>query len=158
PEVAAEDLALATEEPAPAAAEAEPATAEPEPVTAEAEPVMSEPEPAAPEAVVAEPTPASGAGVLLRLVSERGPTATFEIDRSGATIGRAPENTIRLDDLSVSRKHARVAYRQGAYWLSDLGSMGGTWVDGAKLSAPRRLTIGQVLDIGVFRLAVAFVS
>src|SRR2546430_11800005 len=35
--------------------------------------------------------------------------------------GRGPENTIRLEDLSVSRRHARITYRQGTYWLSDLG-------------------------------------
>jgi pilus assembly protein CpaF len=54
----------------------------------------------------------------------------------------------------VSRKHARIAYKQGAYWLSDLGSMGGTWVDGTKLAAPRRVEAGQTIDIGLCRLVV----
>ncbi len=89
--------------------------------------------------------------LVLTLVS---PAATFTVERSGATVGRGQENGIRLDDLSVSRKHARIAYRQGAYWLSDLGSMGGTWVDGARLNAPRRLAAGQVIDIGLCRLTV----
>ena len=54
----------------------------------------------------------------------------------------------------MSRKHARISYKQGAYWLSDLGSMGGTWVDGTKLAAPRRVATGQTIDIGVCRLTV----
>jgi len=97
--------------------------------------------------------PASG-GLVLRLETERGSRSTFEVAKSGATIGRGPESTIQLSDLSVSRKHARITYKQGAYWLSDLGSMGGTWIDGSKLAAPRRVAAGQTIDIGVCRLTV----
>ena len=94
-------------------------------------------------------------GLTLRLETERdGSPSTFHVTKTGATIGRGPESTIQLADLSVSRKHARIAYRQGAYWLSDLGSMGGTWVDGTKLAAPRRVATGQTIDIGVCRLRV----
>ncbi|MDP9251435.1 MAG: FHA domain-containing protein, partial [Chloroflexota bacterium] len=39
--------------------------------------------------------------------------------------------------------------------LSDLGSMGGTWVDGTRLSAPHRVTAGEVIDIGLCRLTVS---
>jgi hypothetical protein len=100
-----------------------------------------------------EPAPADG--LTLRLETERdGSQSTFHVTKTGATIGRGPESTIQLADLSVSRKHARIAYRQGAYWLSDLGSMGGTWVDGTKLAAPRRVATGQTIDIGVCRLRV----
>jgi FHA domain-containing protein len=93
-------------------------------------------------------------GLVLRLESERGSPLTWEVTKSGATIGRGPESTIKLADLSVSRKHARITYKQGAYWVSDLGSMGGTWIDGAKLAAPRRVATGQTIDIGLCRLVV----
>jgi hypothetical protein len=106
--------------------------------------------------VVEEPTVAAATpgGLTLRLESERGPRSTFEVTKSGATIGRGPESTIQLADLSVSRKHAKITYKQGAYWLSDLGSMGGTWIDGTKLAAPRRVATGQTIDIGLCRLTV----
>jgi predicted component of type VI protein secretion system len=106
--------------------------------------------------VRAEPTVAAApsGGLMLRLETERGSRSTFEVTKSGATIGRGPESTIQLADLSVSRKHAKITYKQGAYWLSDLGSMGGTWIDGAKLAAPRRVATGQTIDIGVCRLTV----
>lgn len=84
------------------------------------------------------------------------PPTTFTVAKTSATLGRGQENSIRLDDLSVSRRHARIAYRQGGYWLSDLGSMGGTWVNGARLNAPRRIASGEVIDIGLCRLAVGF--
>jgi hypothetical protein len=99
-----------------------------------------------------EPAPADG--LTLRLETERGSRTAFHVTKSGATIGRGPESTIQLADLSVSRKHARIAYKQGVYWLSDLGSMGGTWVDGTKLAAPRRVATGQTIDIGLCRLVV----
>ncbi len=163
--------------PEPVAAAAEPAPVERVPLAAAVAPPVAEEAPAsAPEI----PAPAQEApafaeevrtrtedeeaptdeepvladGLTLRLETERGSRSTFQVTKSGATIGRGPESTIQLADLSVSRKHARIAYRQGAYWLSDLGSMGGTWVDGAKLAAPRRVATGQTIDIGVCRLKV----
>ena len=137
----------------------EPTVPVPTEVAAEA-PVTLEEAPAPPpgpsaEVADAEPQAPTGVGLVLRLETEREPPPTFEVIRSGATVGRGPENTIRLEDLSVSRRHARITYRQGAYWLSDLGSMGGTWVDGTKLNAARRIVAGQLIDIGACRLQVA---
>ena len=137
----------------------EPTVPVPTEVAAEA-PATLEEAPAPPpgpsaEVADAEPQAPTVVGLVLRLETEREPPPTFEVIRSGATVGRGPENTIRLEDLSVSRRHARITYRQGAYWLSDLGSMGGTWVDGTKLNAARRIVAGQMIDIGVCRLQVA---
>jgi hypothetical protein len=161
PPPAEESPALVAQAPIPTAAPP-PRVAE-APVVAEAPTVVAK----APAAIAEAPTEveeapseettaaiASAGGLTLRLETERGPRSTFEVTKSGATIGRGPESTIQLADLSVSRKHAKITYRQGAYWLSDLGSMGGTWLDGTKLAAPRRVATGQTIDIGVCRLTV----
>lgn len=124
-----------------AVAKAEPAPTFPQ---ASAEEVVDVPR-AAPDRV--------GDALLLTLGT---PLATFTVVKAAATLGRGQENTIRLDDLSVSRRHARIVYRQGGYWLSDLGSMGGTWIDGTRLNAPHRIAAGQVIDIGLCRLTVSF--
>lgn len=122
------------------------------------EPIIDVEEPPPAEEVPTDVQPARPAvpagGLTLQLETERGSRSTFAVTKSGATIGRGPESTIQLADLSVSRKHARITYKQGAYWLSDLGSMGGTWIDGTKLAAPRRVATGQTIDIGVCRLTV----
>jgi pSer/pThr/pTyr-binding forkhead associated (FHA) protein len=103
---------------------------------------------------VAAPVPARvGDALVLSLGT---PPTTFAVAKTSATLGRGQENSIRLDDLSVSRRHARIAYRQGGYWISDLGSMGGTWVNGTRVSAPRRIAAGEVIDIGLCRLTVSF--
>ena len=125
-----------------------------EPASAEEAPTAVADSPAPPDAANVPAVAAPLGALVLRLESERGPNPTFAVTKSGATIGRGAESTIRLADLSVSRKHARITYRQGAYWLSDLGSMGGTWIDGTKLAAPRRVAAGQTIDIGVCRLTV----
>ena len=127
---------------------AQPAVLVAEPAVAVAEDSASTEEPAA----QLEPAPAGG--LTLRLETDRAARSTFHVTKSGATIGRGPESTIQLADLSVSRKHARITFKQGAYWLSDLGSMGGTWIDGTKLAAPRRVATGQTIDIGLCRLVV----
>jgi pSer/pThr/pTyr-binding forkhead associated (FHA) protein len=122
-----------------------------------AEVLPAAPEPQAPPSVVPQAPAPDAVGDSLVLTLATPPTA-FTVAKASATLGRGQENTIRLDDLSVSRRHARIAYRQGGYWLSDLGSMGGTWVDGTRLNAPRRITAGDVIDIGLCRLTVSFVG
>ena len=116
--------------------------------------------PAAPQArnepVARAPVGAPGRAGEVLVLTLGTPTATFTVEQSSATLGRGQENTIRLDDLSVSRRHARITFRQGGYWLSDLGSMGGTWVNGTRLNAPRRIAASEVIDIGLCRLTVSF--
>jgi hypothetical protein len=132
-------------------AEASPPTSEaPSTTTAMPTPLF----PRAETTDAATPLAADHAGEAL-VLTLAAPAATFTVAKTTATIGRGQENTVRLDDLSVSRRHARIAYRQGGYWLSDLGSMGGTWVDGTRLNAPHRLAAGEVIDIGVCRLTVS---
>jgi transcriptional regulator with PAS, ATPase and Fis domain len=65
-----------------------------------------------------------------------------------------------LDDPFLSRRHARIARaHNGAYFLSDLGSKNGTWLDGARIPPrnPRKLRDGAVVMMGghvyVFRRA-----
>lgn len=65
------------------------------------------------------------------------------------TIGRAPENSIQLEDISVSGRHAEIAVVAGNCYLKDLGSTNGTIVNGqpvteAKLRAGDRIRFGKV--------------
>lgn len=72
----------------------------------------------------------------------------FEITQLVTTIGRAPDNTIVLPDPTVSRHHARVDRQGDAFILSDLGSTSGTWLNGARLTAPQWLRAGDTLTLG----------
>lgn len=63
-------------------------------------------------------------------------------------LGRAADNTIRVDDATVSAHHARIAYRSGQWILEDLGSRNGTRVNGIALEGPTVITYGDDLQFG----------
>ncbi len=51
------------------------------------------------------------------------------------SIGRSTNNDIVIDIPEVSRNHARIEYRDGRFYLVDLGSTNGTIVNGKKISS-----------------------
>jgi len=54
----------------------------------------------------------------------------YPLTFSGALIGRDPYCDIVLNDPMVSRQHARIDYQQGQWFITDLGSKNGTYVNG----------------------------
>jgi putative peptide zinc metalloprotease protein len=71
------------------------------------------------------------------------------------TIGRAPGNTVRLADASVSRVHARLsADAGGTAVLEDAGSSYGTWLDGRRVDLPTRVREGARIRVGNQELLV----
>jgi hypothetical protein len=73
----------------------------------------------------------------------------FVLDSAGVTIGRSSQNTIALDeDEFASAAHARVEPRQDGVWLEDAGSTNGTFLNGVRLSRPRKLTPGDLVRVG----------
>ena len=65
-----------------------------------------------------------------------------------ATLGRSSDADLQLVDGKVSREHCRFTVRQGALEVEDLGSHNGTFVNGERLSAPRRLAAGDEIAVG----------
>lgn len=83
------------------------------------------------------------------LYGAAGECAGQYIRLSGAelAIGRGPDNNLVLRDLSVSRRHARLCFGQGAWFLQDNASGNGVFVNGQRVPAARlkpgdRITIG----------------
>jgi hypothetical protein len=73
----------------------------------------------------------------------------FELDSAQMTIGRGRQNDIALpDDEYASARHARFEPRQDGVWIQDLGSTNGTYLNGARLERPRRLTPGDIVRVG----------
>ncbi|MBI5490340.1 MAG: FHA domain-containing protein [Deltaproteobacteria bacterium] len=66
-------------------------------------------------------------------------------------IGRGDEATIRIDDVNVSRTHARLHLLQGRYFVEDAGSASGIKV-GERRVLSKALDPGDIIDIGRARL------
>ena len=95
-----------------------------------------------------ESTPISG-----RLVVVSSPTLREgqerTLDSAPLTVGRGEQNDVKLEgDDYASAKHARIEPRRDGVWVEDVGSTNGTFLNGIKLTRPRKLTYGDVVRIG----------
>ena len=64
------------------------------------------------------------------------------------TVGRAPECELRLDDTYTSQQHARLFAKNNSWFVEDLGSTNGTFVNEQKLAAPAMLQPGDKVRVG----------
>lgn len=99
------------------------------------------------EAIAALP---SGSALL---VVRSGPNqgSRFLLDSDTTTVGRHPDADIFLDDVTVSRKHAEFRRQGTTFAVVDLGSMNGTYLDGARIEEAQ-LTDGAQVQIGKYRM------
>lgn len=68
------------------------------------------------------------------------------------TVGRSPHNDLFLDDVTVSRHHARVLIDEDGYFIEDLNSLNGTYVNRKRIER-HQLFDGDELQIGKFKLS-----
>lgn len=85
-----------------------------------------------------------------RLIMQTGPTPGRDIplQKSELFIGRDLNNDIVVNDAEVSRRHARLFLKGTNYYLEDLGSTNGSFVNGQRLSAPVQLRPGEIITFG----------
>lgn len=76
---------------------------------------------------------------------------TYPLAAPRVTIGRSPDSTIFLDDVTVSRNHAVVIREGAAYVIVDQGSLNGTYVNRRRLER-ELLSDGDELQIGKYKL------
>lgn len=64
------------------------------------------------------------------------------------TIGRAEDSTLVITDDYASARHARLVPRGGQWYLEDLGSTNGTYLDRTKVTGPTPVPLGVPIRIG----------
>ncbi len=70
------------------------------------------------------------------------------------TLGRAPGCGVQIDDVRVSKLHARLFFDDGAWYLEDLGSTNGTQLDGEAVVGPTRIKRGARIQITEIELVL----
>ncbi|MEA5052363.1 MAG: FHA domain-containing protein, partial [Propionicimonas sp.] len=78
--------------------------------------------------------------------------ARYLLDADVVTAGRHPRCDIFLDDITVSRQHARFTRSEGQLWVRDENSLNGTYVNGSLIDGPVTLHRGDDVQIGKFRM------
>ena len=102
------------------------------------------------EPVELEEVVAQGAALVIRSGGGR-VGETFAVEGERMSIGRRPESDVFLDDVTVSRDHALLVRRGGAYYLDDCGSLNGTYVNRQRVDS-HRLEDADELQIGKYKL------
>ena len=67
------------------------------------------------------------------------------------TLGRHPDQHVQILDRVVSKEHALVTFVDGGYWLQDMGSRNGTYVNAERVAGRTRLNDGDTITLGSTR-------
>lgn len=72
-----------------------------------------------------------------------------EVEKSTIRIGRGPENDIRMKNRSVSRVHLKVETREGKYFITDLKSRNGTFIDGVRIEPDMEYEVKEGIPVAI---------
>ncbi|HKO52594.1 MAG TPA: FHA domain-containing protein [Polyangiaceae bacterium] len=90
----------------------------------------------------------------LTIEDDQASKTVVHLVRDDYTIGRAEENTVRLTERNISRRHARLT-KPGEHWLLvDLTSYNGCYVNGQRVSDKHEIVHGDLVQLGDYRLQV----
>ncbi len=68
------------------------------------------------------------------------------------TIGRGKDCDITIDNTAISRQHISIAMHNGIYFISDLGSTNGSFVNGKKINTDEPISETDSIEFGKFAL------
>jgi hypothetical protein len=72
-----------------------------------------------------------------------------QLDSAPLMLGRGSRNDVDLGrDEYASSEHARIEPRRDGVWIEDVGSTNGTYLNGTRLTGPKRLSVGDVVRVG----------
>ncbi len=71
-----------------------------------------------------------------------------EIGDQACSIGRATYNQVYIGNKGVSLVHAAISRQDGEWWLEDMNSTNGTYLNGTKIAGRHKLRFGDVVTVG----------
>lgn len=92
----------------------------------------------------------NGRPLLARLSMQNGPMSgrSYRFHQVVTTVGRTNGNDLIISGRTVSRRHARLWFDNGRWYLEDLQSANGTLVNNVRISQPHALNDGDVINFG----------
>lgn len=73
---------------------------------------------------------------------------SLSLSDAGISVGRSPDSTLVLSDDYASTRHARLFPNNGQWYVEDLGSTNGTYLDRSKVNGPTAVPLGVPIRIG----------
>jgi len=95
-------------------------------------------------------------GINLAINHGRGPGVVKYFSQPEITLGRDPGCDIPLSGDTVSTRHAQLAYHHNQWWITDLASTNGTYLNGSIVNMPTVITSGDEIKCGAAHLVVNF--
>lgn len=85
-----------------------------------------------------------------KLIMEQGPSPgeTFDLTEAQTALGRAPANDYVVTFPAVSGRHALITQEGGQFYIEDLNSSNGTFLNGERLLGKRPLSNGDIIGLG----------
>ena len=96
--------------------------------------------------------PAPTLSAILEIVRGQFAGASFPIERPACSIGRGPQSDVRVRDDSISTNHATLLRKGSTWFVVDLRSANGTFVDGFRVAGERELMPGSRLKLGTVEM------
>ncbi|MFQ5616818.1 MAG: FHA domain-containing protein [Anaerolineales bacterium] len=100
-----------------------------------------------------------------RLIKSRIPTLVltktgqfnqeYPFNQPIVTIGRSPTNDLPINNETISNHHLQINYHLNQWWLNDLNSTNGTFLNSQRIATPTVLTAGDVIGCGEISLLVS---
>src|SRR3970282_1773487 len=85
---------------------------------------------------------------VLNMKEGPSPGEQTQLQRRSIVLGRDPSCDLVINDIEVSRRHARLIAQSGGYVIEDLGSTNGTFVEGERVRSVRPLKSGENIQLG----------
>lgn len=82
---------------------------------------------------------------------------TIESDKNEIMIGRNAENDIVVENLAVSKLHARIVKQDEAYYIEDLNSTNGTYLNKIRITK-KDLKDNDIISVGKHSLEIHFLK
>ncbi len=90
----------------------------------------------------------------LQLVAESDALETYRFDQEEIRVGRDPAADLCLDHPTISARHARLSFHHSQWWVEDLHSKNGTFLNGEPVGEPMVITQGDRLGFGQVSLII----